>query len=81
MELCKDTLALVSRLSANLLSCRTDAAHKAVDKVNKGMDNVMKQQQQAYESASNKQEVKEQGQEALESAKDLAVQTKCASAR
>ncbi len=45
------------------------------------MDNVMKQQQQAYESASNKQEVKEQGQEALDSAKDLAVQTKCASAR
>ena len=58
--------------------CSTDAAHKAANTVNKGLDKAQKKQQDAYESASGKDDVKEQGQQALDSAKDAAIQTKYA---
>ena len=61
-----------------VLLCRSDVAHKAAHKVNKGLDKAQNKQQDAYESSASKDDVKEHGQQALDSAKDMAVQTKCA---
>ncbi len=57
---------------------RTDAAHKAANKVNKGLDKAQEKQQEAYENASGKEDVTEEGQKALDSAKDAAIHTKYA---
>lgn len=60
-----------------VLLCRSDVAHKAAHNVNKGLDKAQDKQQEAYESSASKDDVKEHGQQALNSAKDMAVQTKC----
>lgn len=60
--------------------CRpvSDAAHKTADTVNKGVDKAHEGQRKVYESSASQGDVKVEGREALESAKDSAVHAKCA---
>jgi hypothetical protein len=53
-----------------------DAAHRAADTVNKGVDKAHEGQRKVYERTPTPGDVQEQGREALESAKETAVHTK-----
>ena len=55
-----------------------DATHRAADRANQGVDKVRETRRDLHRDADSPREVKEKGADAMDSAKDAAVQTKCA---
>ena len=70
---------------AGLSLCRNEAArraddatHRAADRANQGVDKVRETRRDLHRDADSPCEVREKGADAVDSAKDAAVQTKCA---
>lgn len=55
-----------------------DATHRAADRANQGVDKVRETRRDLHRDADSPREVREKGADAVDSAKDAAVQTKCA---
>ena len=55
-----------------------DATHRAADRANQGVDKVRETRRDLHRDADSPREVREKGADAVDSAKDAAVQTKSA---